>query len=63
MIWSDLLAAFALYLILEGLLPFISPRNWRETVFMLAKMPENQLRFFGILSMCAGLLLLALVRG
>ena len=61
--WNDLLAAFALYLVLEGLLPFVSPRSWQEAVSMLASMSEKQLRVFGLVSMCAGLLLLAVVRG
>jgi uncharacterized protein YjeT (DUF2065 family) len=61
--WSDLLAAFALYLILEGLLPFLSPKRWQEAISMLAGMSENQLRIFGLVSMVAGALLLAVVRG
>ena len=61
--WNDLFAALALYLILEGLLPFISPRSWQEAVSMLASMSENQLRVFGLVSMCAGLALLVVVRG
>jgi len=61
--WNDLFAALALYLILEGLLPFISPRRWQEAIAMLASMSESQLRIFGLVSMCAGLGLLAFVRG
>jgi len=61
--WNDLFAAFALYLILEGLLPFVSPRSWQEAIAMLARMSESQLRIFGLVSMCAGLVLLAFVRG
>ncbi len=61
--WNDLFAAFALYLILEGLFPFLSPRKWQETIAMLASMSESQLRIFGLVSMIAGALLLALVRG
>jgi uncharacterized protein YjeT (DUF2065 family) len=61
--WNDLFAAFALYLILEGLLPFLSPRSWQEAVSMMASMSESQLRIFGLVSMCAGLALLFLVRG
>ena len=61
--WNDLFAAFALYLILEGLFPFLSPRKWQETIAMLASMSESQLRIFGLVSMIAGAFLLALVRG
>jgi uncharacterized protein YjeT (DUF2065 family) len=61
--WNDLFAAFALYLILEGLLPFLSPRKWQETIAMLASMSEGQLRMFGLVSMILGAVLLAFVRG
>ena len=61
--WNDLLAAIALYLILEGLLPFLSPAKWRETIAMLATMSEQQLRIMGLVSMILGALLLAFIRG
>lgn len=61
--WSDLAAAFALYLVIEGLLPFVSPRGWKNSVAMIAQMNDRQLRIFGLISMVAGVLLLAIVRG
>jgi len=61
--WSDLLAAFALYLVIEGLLPFISPRNWKQSVELVAQLADRQLRIFGLISMLAGVVLLAFVRG
>ena len=61
--WSDLLAAFALYLILEGLLPFLSPGNWRKSLMMLSQFKDGQLRFFGLAAILAGLGLLLYVRG
>jgi uncharacterized protein YjeT (DUF2065 family) len=61
--WSDLLAAFALYLVIEGLLPFISPRNWKQSVELVAQLGDRQLRIFGLISMLAGVVLLAFVRG
>ena len=60
--WSDLLAAFALYLIIEGLLPFASPDGWRKSLAMISNFNNGQLRFFGFASVLAGLLLLAVVR-
>lgn len=60
--WSDLLAAFALYLVLEGLLPFISPERWRKSLLMLLQFKEGQLRFFGLASILIGLGLLIFVR-
>jgi hypothetical protein len=61
--WSDLLAAFALYLVLEGLLPFVSPGSWRKSLLMLTQFKDGQLRFFGLASLLVGLGLLLYVRG
>ena len=60
--WSDLWAAFALYLILEGLLPFAHPAGWRDAVRLLAGQDDAWLRRAGLISMGAGLGLLFLVR-
>ena len=61
--WTDLLAAFALYLVIEGILTFLSPASWRQSLALIAQLPDNQLRLFGFGSMAAGLLLLIFVRG
>lgn len=53
-----LLGALALMLVLEGLLPFINPRAWREMFLRVAKMSDGQIRFVGMASIGAGLLLL-----
>ena len=59
---SDLLwAAMALVLVFEGLLPFISPKGWRETFQRLISMHDGQIRFFGLASILLGLGLLWLV--
>ncbi|HUL55873.1 MAG TPA: DUF2065 domain-containing protein [Usitatibacter sp.] len=56
---SDLVfAAFALMLVFEGILPFVSPRFWRETFSKLTQMSDGQIRFAGLASMIAGLVLL-----
>jgi uncharacterized protein YjeT (DUF2065 family) len=61
--WQDLIAAFALYLVLEGLLPFLNPGGWRQSINLIAKMDDRQLRIIGLVSMVAGAVLLAAVRG
>jgi uncharacterized protein YjeT (DUF2065 family) len=61
--WNDLLTGLALYLVLEGVLPFLSPDGWRRSMSLIAGLPGRQLRVFGLVSMLAGLALLALVRG
>ncbi len=63
MIWSDLFAAFALYLVFEGLMPFVSPANWRKSVSMVLQLRDGQLRLIGLVSVIAGLALLLYVRG
>ncbi len=60
---SDLWAALALVLVLEGVMPFLSPRGYRETVRKLAEIPDRQLRLFGLASMLLGVAFLYLVRG
>jgi hypothetical protein len=56
---SDLLwAAMALMLVFEGLLPFLSPKGWRRTFERLLSMQDGQIRFFGLVSIVLGLLLL-----
>lgn len=62
MAWADLLAGFAFYLILEGLLPFASPRGWRRGLAALAELEDSQLRTTGLVVVVAGLLLLFAVR-
>jgi uncharacterized protein len=55
-----LAAAFALMLVLEGILPFTSPRLWREVFRKAIEMSDGQIRFFGLTSMMAGLVILFL---
>ncbi len=60
---DNLLVAVALMLVIEGALPFLAPAVWRETFRRLIEMSDGQLRFIGLGSMLAGLLLLYFVRG
>ena len=59
---TTLLMALALMLVVEGLLPFLAPKVWRETFLRLMQLSDGQIRFFGLTAMLAGLLLLALTR-
>ena len=54
-----LFAGFALMLVIEGILPFLAPKLWRETFRNLIELKDGQLRFAGLASMVAGLVLLA----
>ena len=63
MAWADLLAGLAFYLVLEGLLPFVAPQQWRRSLAALASLEEGRLRLFGLAAVIAGLVLLFIVRG
>jgi uncharacterized protein YjeT (DUF2065 family) len=56
--WHSILAALALVLIFEGLLPLISPPKWREMFSQLLQMQDGQIRFFGLTTVLLGLFLL-----
>ena len=59
---STIAMAFALMLVIEGLMPFLLPAAWRETFRRIIQFSDGQIRFFGLSSMLAGLLLFLLVR-
>jgi uncharacterized protein YjeT (DUF2065 family) len=52
------LAACALVLVLEGLLPLIAPRVWREAFTRLTQLSDGQLRFIGLVSIGIGVITL-----
>jgi uncharacterized protein YjeT (DUF2065 family) len=54
------LGALALMLVFEGLLPFLSPTMWRQVFERAVRMGDGQIRFLGLSSIVAGMLLLAL---
>jgi len=60
--WDTLLIAFALMLVLEGILPFLLPGIWRDTFKKLTETGDNQVRFIGLTSMLLGIGLLYLVK-
>jgi uncharacterized protein YjeT (DUF2065 family) len=55
---DTLLIAFALMLVLEGVLPFIAPAVWRDTFSRLIQFTDGQIRFIGLASMLAGIIFL-----
>jgi len=64
--WSELArylgGAFALYLVLEGVLPFLNPAAAQRLMARLAQVETRQLRWGGFISMVAGLALLWMAR-
>ena len=53
------LAACALVLVLEGLLPLVAPHAWRDAFRRLTDLSDGQLRFIGLISIVIGIVLLA----
>jgi uncharacterized protein len=64
--WSEfaryLGGAFALYLVIEGVLPFLNPAAAKRLMTWVAGMEPSQLRWGGLISMVAGLALLWMAR-
>jgi len=60
--WTDLWAALALMLVLEGILPFVSPDSLRRLLAALSEVDNRSLRIAGLVSMLTGVALLYLVR-
>lgn len=54
---DTLLLALGLMLILEGLMPMVSPLNWRRLFEQLLQLDDGQIRFFGMTMVIIGLLL------
>ena len=55
---NSFLLAFGLMLVVEGTMPFIAPKVWRETFRRIIEFKDGQLRFMGLSSMMIGLILL-----
>jgi uncharacterized protein len=55
---TTLLTALGLMLVLEGVLPLLAPKAWRDTFKRMVELKDGQLRFVGLVSMGVGLLLL-----
>jgi len=60
--WTDLLSAIALVLIIEGIMPFVNPDGARRMFLMASQMNNSSLRYIGLTSMLVGLVFLYLVR-
>jgi uncharacterized protein YjeT (DUF2065 family) len=60
--WADLVAAVAILLVAEGILPFLSPSRSRRVFEQMSRLGDRELRVAGLLGMLAGLGLLFYVR-
>lgn len=53
--------ALALMLVIEGVLPFLSPGSWRRVFERALQLSDGQIRFVGLSSMIVGLVALLLL--
>jgi len=60
--WTDILTAVALVLVIEGILPFLSPQSFRTAMQSILSRDDNTMRYIGLSSMIAGVLILIVVR-
>ncbi|MGH8150673.1 MAG: DUF2065 domain-containing protein [Steroidobacteraceae bacterium] len=60
--FSNLLVAFALLLVLEGIVPFMNPAGMKKALARLITVADRDLRIAGLGSMLAGVLILFLGR-
>ena len=60
--WNDLLSALALMIVLEGLLPFLSPAGFRQAMMAMAEMSDSHIRFAGLSTMLVGVVFLYIVK-
>jgi uncharacterized protein YjeT (DUF2065 family) len=60
--FENLLTAFALMLVFEGILPFLSPGFWRETLRRVVSMADGQIRFLGLVSILIGIFFLVVLK-
>ena len=60
--WGDLLAALALVLVIEGIVPFVSPQSLRRMLATVSQLDDRSLRITGLVSMIIGVVMLYLVR-
>ena len=59
--WHELAVAFCLMLVIEGIIPFVSPGRWRKMLLVLDQVDDNTMRMIGLGSMLAGMVLLLII--
>ncbi|MCC7328146.1 MAG: DUF2065 domain-containing protein [Burkholderiales bacterium] len=59
---DSLWVAFAMLLIIEGILPLVAPGFWRDTFRRIIELSDGQLRFVGLVSVATGVICLLLLQ-
>jgi hypothetical protein len=60
--FSDFLAALGLFLVLEGIAPFVNPQGLKRALAKLLQVPDRELRIAGLGSMLVGVVILFVAR-
>ena len=60
--WNDLLTALALVMVVEGIMPFVSPQGYKNTMQQMLMMSNSTLRYVGLGLMLVGVISLFIVR-
>jgi uncharacterized protein YjeT (DUF2065 family) len=60
--FTDFVAALGLFLVLEGIAPFLNPQGLKRALTRLLQAPDRELRIAGLGSMLVGVLILFVVR-
>jgi len=56
--WHEIITSIALLLIIEGMIPFISPGSYKKFVVRMSKLNDYNLRLIGLISIIIGVLIL-----
>jgi uncharacterized protein YjeT (DUF2065 family) len=59
---GQIMQALALVLVIEGILPFLSPGSWRQGMQQVMAMSNRGIRTFGLLCMLFGVILLYFIK-
>lgn len=58
---TSLVVALGLMLLVEGIFPFLFPRQWRDAFNRITQLADGQIRFIGLIALLCGVLTLSLV--
>ena len=61
MLWHDFGVALCLVLVIEGIMPFLFPKQWKESMLKIAEIDDKTMRAFGLGMMLIGTGLLYLI--
>jgi len=60
--WTDFFTALGIVLILEGIMPFLNPRKWKQMLYTIGELGDTTLRMGGLILMICGLVFIYYVR-